>query len=92
MRIRTRVKIGGALTICVLLAYGAVILHLDRTMSNLAQEVREANEIVNKITILRSLTQDYLLYRTERAQRQWSAVYAEVLRLLQQSGVPGAQE
>src|SRR5208337_3147107 len=82
MRIRTRVKIGGALTICVLLAYGAVVLYLDRTMSNLAQEVKEANEIVNKIVILRSLTQDFLLYRTERAQEQWTAVYAEVLRLL----------
>ncbi len=82
MRIRTRVKISGALTICVLLAYGAVVLHLDRSLSNLAEEVREANEIVNKITILRSLTQDYLLYHTERARRQWSAVYAEVLRLL----------
>ena len=35
-----------------------------------------------KITILRNLTQDYLLYRTERAQRQWSAVYAEVLQML----------
>ncbi len=46
MRIRTRVKIGGALTICVLLAYGAVVLYLDRTMSNLAQEVKEANDIV----------------------------------------------
>jgi len=82
MRIRTRVKIGGALTICVLLAYGALILHLDRAMSNLAQEVKEANEIVYKITTLRSLTQDFLLYRTERSQRQWAAVYAEMLQLL----------
>jgi PAS domain S-box-containing protein len=82
MRIRTRVKIGGALTICVFLAYGAVILHLDRAMSNLAQEVQEANTIVNKIAILRTLTQDFLLYRTERSQRQWGAVYAEVLHLL----------
>ena len=30
MRIRTRVKISGALTICIFLAYGAVVLHLDR--------------------------------------------------------------
>jgi PAS domain S-box-containing protein len=83
MRIRTRVKIGGAVTICVLLAYGALILHLDRAMSNLAQEVKEANEIVYKITTLRGLTQDFLLYRTERSQRQWAAVYAEILQLLQ---------
>ena len=82
MRIRTRVKIAGALIICVLLAYGALVLYLDRTMSQLVEEVKKSNEIVNKITILRNLTQDYLLYHTERAQRQWSAVYGEVLRLL----------
>lgn len=86
MRIRTRVKIGGALTICVLLAYGALVLHLDRTMGNLAQEIKEADEIVNKITTLRTLTQDFLLYRTERAQRQWAAVYAEILQLLHITG------
>lgn len=83
MKIRTRVKIAGALTVCVLLAYGAVVLHLDRNMSHLAREVKEANEFVNKISILRNLTQDYLLYRTERAQRQWAALYDEVLRLLE---------
>ncbi|MGA9458497.1 MAG: ATP-binding protein [Desulfobaccales bacterium] len=85
MRIRTRVKIGGALTFCIFLAYGATVLHLNRAMTRLAQEARETNEIVNKITILRSLTQDYLLYRTERAQRQWSEVYAELLPLLRNS-------
>ncbi|MGP8049451.1 MAG: PAS domain S-box protein, partial [Desulfobaccales bacterium] len=85
MRIRTRVKIGAALTFCILLGYGAAVLHLDRVMTDLAREARESNEIVNKITILRSLTQDYLLYRTERAQRQWSAIYAELLRLLDNS-------
>jgi formate hydrogenlyase transcriptional activator len=82
MKIRTRVKIAGTLTILILLAYGAVVLYLDRTMSHLTQEVIKTNEIVNKISILRGLTQDYLLYRTERAQRQWSAVYVEVLKLL----------
>ncbi len=82
MRIGTRIKIAGALVICVLLAYGAVLLYLDRTMSQLSQEVKKSNEIVNNITILRNLTQDYLLYHTERARRQWSAVYGEVLRLL----------
>ena len=86
MRIGTRVKIGGALTICVLLAYGALVLHLECAMSNLVQDVREANEIVNKITILRSLTQDFLLYRAERAQRQWATVYAELLQLLHNPG------
>ena len=82
MRIRTRIKIGGALTICILLAYGAVTLRQDRTMSNLVHQIREGNEIVNKITTLRTLTQDFLLYRTERSKTQWSVVYAELIQLL----------
>jgi signal transduction histidine kinase len=82
MKIRTRVKIAGALTIGVFLAYGALVLHLDRTMSRLTREVRVANEFVNKISMLRNLSQDYLLHRTERARRQWSAVYDEVLKRL----------
>ena len=78
MKIRTRVKIRrGADRLASSWLMGRVVLHLDRTMTHLAQQVIETNEIVNKISILRSLTQDYLLYRTERAQRQWSAVYAE---------------
>ncbi|RJR42168.1 MAG: HAMP domain-containing protein [Deltaproteobacteria bacterium] len=83
MKIRTRVKIAGAVTVCVLLAYGAAVVHLDRTMSDLAGEVKEAHKFVNKISILRNLTQDYLLYHTERAQRQWAALYDEVLRMLE---------
>jgi signal transduction histidine kinase len=82
MKIRTRVKIAGVLTIGVLLAYGAVVLHMDRTMSKLTREVKKANEFVDEIAILRSVTLDYLLYHTERSKRQWSAAYAEVLRLL----------
>uniref|UniRef100_A0A7V6A582 Oxygen sensor histidine kinase NreB n=1 Tax=Desulfobacca acetoxidans TaxID=60893 RepID=A0A7V6A582_9BACT len=82
MRIKTRVKVAGALTVCVLLAYGAMVLHLDRSLSNLIRDVQRANELVDKITILRSLTQDYLLYPTERSTQQWSVAYAEVLQFL----------
>ena len=73
-----------AVTICVLLAYGAVIVQMDRTMGRLSQEMQEANDLVSSISMLRTLTQDYLLYRTGRAQRQWSAVYDEVRQLLEQ--------
>ena len=82
MRIKTRVKIGATLTICVLLSYGVLVLYLDGTMANLSREVGQVSDIVNKTGLLRNLTQDYLLYRTERAQRQWSGIYAEVLQLL----------
>ena len=90
MRIRTRVKIGGALTFCILLAYGATVLHLNRAMTLLAQEARETNEIVNKITLLRSLTQDYLLYRTERAQKAMVGGLCRASPAAAQFGLPGA--
>jgi signal transduction histidine kinase len=81
MNIGTRVKLAGFITVCVLLAYGATLLYMDRTMAHLAQEVSSANEFSNKISLLRTLTQDYLLYKTERSQKQWAAVFDEVSRL-----------
>ena len=83
MNIRTRVKFAGAVTLCVLVVYGALLLYFDRTMGHLALEVRNNHAVVEKITVLSSLTQDFLLYHTERSQRQWSAAYAEVTSLLQ---------
>jgi signal transduction histidine kinase len=82
MKIGTRVKLASVIAVCVFLAYGATMLYMDRTMGHLAREVSTANEFSNKISLLRTLTQDYLLYKTERAQRQWVAVFAEVSRLV----------
>jgi PAS domain S-box-containing protein len=82
MKIRTRVKIAGAVALCVILAYGAWSVHLHRTMGKMTQEVKETNEIVNRIFWLRALTYDYLSFPTERAQKQWSALYEELRRLL----------
>jgi len=82
MKIRTRVKLAGIITVCVFLAYGVALVNIDRTMSHLARDVRNANEFGNRISLLRTLTLDYLLYRTERAQSQWLAVFDELRRLL----------
>ena len=89
MNIRTRVKVAGAVTLCVLVAYGALLLYFDRTMDHLTLEVKNNYAIVEKITVLSSLTQDFLLYHTERSQRQWSAAYAEVTSLLQRPEYQG---
>jgi signal transduction histidine kinase len=81
MKIGTRVKLAGAITVCVFLVYGAALLYMDRTMVHLSREVSMVNEFSNKISLLRTLTQDYLLYKTERTQKQWAAVFDEVSRL-----------
>jgi hypothetical protein len=89
VNIRTRVKVAWAVTLCVLVAYGALLLYFDRSMDRLTQEVKNNQAIVEKITVLSSLTQDFLLYHTERSQRQWSAAYAEVMSLLQRPEYQG---
>jgi signal transduction histidine kinase/HAMP domain-containing protein len=83
MKIRTRVKIAGALAFCVILIYGGWSLYINRAMAQMTQEVKEAQEIVNRIFLLRNLTHDYLSLPTERAQKQWSALYEELWRLLE---------
>ena len=51
-------------------------------MSHLSQEMRNANQFSYKITLLRTLSLDNLIYQTERSRRQWTAVYDEVRHLL----------
>ena len=81
MKIRTRVKIVGALTLCVILIYGAWILHVNRAFGQMTREVKEAEAIVSKMFMLRALVYDYLSFPTERAQKQWLALF-EDLRLM----------
>ena len=82
MKLRTSVKLAVVITVCVFLAYGAALFYMDRTMAHLAREVRNANEFSNKISLLRTLSLDNLIYQTERSKRQWAAVYDEVRQLL----------
>ena len=60
MKIRTRVKIAGAVAFCVILAYGAWSIHSSRVMTQMTLEVKEADQILNRIFMLRALTYDYL--------------------------------
>jgi PAS domain S-box-containing protein len=82
MKLGTRVKLAGTITVGVFLVYGAALLYMDRTMSHLAQEVQNANEFRNKISLLRTLSLDNLIYQTERSKKQWAAVYGEVRHIL----------
>ena len=82
MKLRTSVKLAVLITVCVFLAYGAALFYMDRTMAHLAREVQNANEFRNKISLLRTLSLDNLIYQTERSKKQWAAVYGEVRQLL----------
>jgi PAS domain S-box-containing protein len=82
MKLRTRVKLAAVIAVGVFLGYGAAVLYMDRSMSHLSQEMRNANQFSYKITLLRTLSLDTLIYQTERSRRQWTAVYDEVRHLL----------
>ena len=43
---------------------------------------KNANQFRNKISLLRTLSLDNLIYQTERAKKQWAVVYGEVRHLL----------
>jgi PAS domain S-box-containing protein len=85
MKLGTRVKLAGIFTVGVFLVYGAALLYMDRTMSQLAREVQNANKFRNKISLLRTLSLDNLIYQTERSKKQWAAVYGEVRHLLDEA-------
>ena len=82
MKLRTSVKIASLITVCVFLAYAAALFYMDRALSHLAQEVHNANELSTRISLLRTLSLENLIYQTERSKRQWGAVYDEVRHLL----------
>ena len=82
MKLRTSVKLAAVITVCVFLAYGAALFYMDSTMAHLAREVQNANELSSKISLLRTLSLDNLIYQTERSRRQWTAVYDEVRHVL----------
>jgi PAS domain S-box-containing protein len=82
MKLRTSVKLASLITVCVFLAYGAALFYMDRTMAHLAREASNANELSSKISLLRTLSLDNLIYQTERSRRQWSAAYNEVRHVL----------
>jgi methyl-accepting chemotaxis protein len=82
MKLMTRARIAGVLAIGVFLAYAVMTTYLDHTVTNFARQANFAQRIIAKIDLLRFLTADNLIYRTERAQKQWAAVYDELRQLL----------
>lgn len=82
MKIRTRVKITATLAFCVILGYGTWAVYCNRTMGRMTREMMESQEVINRIYMLRALTNDFLSFPSERAQRQWQTLYEELLRLL----------
>jgi signal transduction histidine kinase/HAMP domain-containing protein len=82
MKLRTRAKIASVFVTCIFLAYAAMTIYLNHTVTHFARQANLADEIIVKIDLLRFLTVDNLIYRTERAEKQWAAVYDDLRQLL----------
>jgi signal transduction histidine kinase len=82
MRIKTTVKLSTFLIISVVLLYSVFAVIINRTVESKYRDLRTASGIRSIFSQLRSLTTDYVLYRTERAHQQWWTVQGELLRRL----------
>jgi PAS domain S-box-containing protein len=79
MRIKTTVKLATLLIISVVLIYSVFAVVISRTVESKYRDLRAASGLSNTFDRLRSLTTEYVLYRTERAQQQWWTVQGELL-------------
>lgn len=82
MRIKTTVKLATFLIISVVLIYSVFAVVINRTVESKYRDLSTASGIRSIFSQLRSLTTDYVLYRTERAHQQWWTVQGELLHEL----------
>jgi signal transduction histidine kinase len=92
MKIKTKLWITGIISLAIMVAAAAVIHLTARQVHEMIQEEGFADQIVEKVVGLRTLTFDYLLHRTERARKQWWAAYDDIGRFLASHQRQGSEE
>jgi PAS domain S-box-containing protein len=82
MRLRTQfIALVCAATLLGLAALGSLTV-VSQTAESLAAQQRRVQSLAREITALQALTQEYVLYREERAALQWSGRYRSLQRVL----------
>ncbi|GMV58432.1 MAG: hypothetical protein AMXMBFR72_15390 [Betaproteobacteria bacterium] len=85
MRIRTQLLLATATAVGVaLIVLGSVLYVTQRSAANLRAE-GDSQEIARTVANLLTLTQEYTLYRGERAAEQWRARYAQLKQTVEQA-------
>ena len=79
MKIKTTARLATALIIIVVLMYAAFALIINRSVQSKYRNFRTASDTRTLVNQLRSLTSDFMVYQTERAQQQWWTVQGELL-------------
>ena len=82
MKINTTARLATALTISVVLIYAVFALIINRSVESKYRDFKTASDTQTLVNQLRSLTSDYVIYQTERAQQQWWTVQGKLLAKL----------
>ena len=82
MKINTTARLATALIISVVLIYAAFALIINRSVESKYRNFKTASDTRTLVNQLRSLTSDYVIYQTERAQQQWWTVQGKLLAKL----------
>jgi len=78
MRIRTKTKISALITFSLVLFLGLSIYLIEQRVANSSQKEILSGKIIDGVFDLSILTQDYLLYKEERAKEQWKLSYNKI--------------
>lgn len=91
MKIRTASHLIVRFSLLLLVLFGLVLIYSlqQQKMANLEEE--RSDQISEKIIGLNILANEYLLFRSERARRQWWTVYDEIGRLCSSATFTGRE-
>lgn len=78
MQIKTKFKIGIAINVLFLILYGLTAFITADRMYGFNHTNNEAHKVIELISNLDIITIDYLLYHSDRAQKQWVLLAKEI--------------
>lgn len=92
MEIKTGLRIGGSVSIILVISLGSILLLGSLQVAREIEEERIAVEIAEGVFELNILTNDYLLHGEERAQEQWQLRHDSLTEILSSEEVSNLRE
>jgi signal transduction histidine kinase/HAMP domain-containing protein len=82
MRIKSAVRLTLFLITSLMVLYIAFTASFNRTTESGVEDLKTSTNVRNLFDSLQDTTNEYFLYRTERADQQWRLIHGELLQLL----------
>ena len=92
MEIKTGLRIGGSVSIILVISLGSILLLGSLQVAREIEDERIAVEIAEGVFELNILTNDYLLHGEERAQEQWQLRHDSLTEILSSEEVSNLKE